>query len=93
MEVVINNHKYKLIKNERDSFDLDSVKEKMTEYFDDYDFIVGDWAYGKVRLKGFNNKSNKHYNKFNDSDKIDKYIKEYCAYGCKYFILERITDW
>ena len=64
----------------------------MTEYFDDYDFIVGDWAYGKVRLKGFNNKSNKHYNKFNDSDKIDKYIKEYCAYGCKYFILERITD-
>lgn len=92
MEVVINNHKYKLIKNERDSFDLDSVKEKMTEYFDDYDFIVGDWAYGKVRLKGFNNKSNKHYNKFNDSDKIDKYIKEYCAYGCKYFILERITD-
>lgn len=92
MEVVINNHKYKLIKNERDSFDLDSVKEKMTEYFDDYDFIVGDWAYGKVRLKGFNNKSNKHYNKFNDSDKIDNYIKEYCAYGCKYFILERITD-
>lgn len=92
MEVIINNHKYKLIKNERDSFDLDSVKEKMTEYFDDYDFIVGDWAYGKVRLKGFNNKSNKHYNKFNDSDKIDKYIKEYCAYGCKYFILERITD-
>ena len=92
MEVVINNHKYKLIKNERDSFDLDSVKEKMTEYFDDYDFIVGDWAYGKVRLKGFNKKSNKHYNKFNDSDKIDNYIKEYCAYGCKYFILERITD-
>lgn len=92
MEVIINDHKYVLIKNEKEGFELETVKEKMTEYFDEYDFVVGDWAYGKIRLKGFNKKNHKHYNKFNDSEKIENYIEEYCAYGCKYFVIERIKD-
>ena len=28
--------------------------------------------------------------RINDYRKIDEYMKEYCAYGCKYFILKRI---
>lgn len=92
MEVIINEKKYKLIKNEKDGFDLNEVQERITDYFYKYDYVVGDWAYGKLRLKGFNNKSNKNYNKFNDYTKVDKYIEENCVYGCKFFILERIKD-
>ena len=84
--------KYQLIKEVGEAFDFETVKEKVTDFFAVYDYIVGDWAYGKLRLKGFNNKGSKTFNKINDYAHIDKYILENCAYGCRYFILEKIKD-
>lgn len=89
MIVTIKEQKFEVIKNEKEGFDASAVEERLTDYFDGYDYIVGDWAYDKLRLKGFNNKGNKLYNKFNDYNNVDKYIKENCAYGCKHFILKR----
>ena len=88
--ITINDKNYELIKNEKEGFEEEVVKEKMTDYFDDYDYVVGDWAYGKLRLKGFNDKDNKNFKKINDSEMIDEYIENYCAYGCRYFVLKKI---
>ena len=90
--VEVNGNKYKIIKDYRDAFEEESFKEKCTSYFEEYDYIVGDIAYSKLRLKGFNKKENKNYNKINDYSNVEKYIKENCAYGCRYFILEKITE-
>ncbi len=90
--VIINDKKYEVIEDNRGSIDLDLLKEKITDYFDEYDYIVGDWAYGKLRLKGFNDKKNKNYNKINAYENVKTYIEENCAYGCKYFILKRVVD-
>ena len=84
------NGKYEIEKNYKDGFDYDSIKEIWTEYFDDYDYILGDWSYGKLRLKGFCDKKNKKYKKINDINNIDDYIKKHCAYDCKYFILKKL---
>lgn len=89
-EILINNIKYKIIKDEKNGFNLEETTSKLTDYFYNYDYVVGDWAYGKLRLKGFNKKSNKNFNVINDYNKVDKYINENCAYGCKYFIIEKI---
>lgn len=83
------NSEYKLIENYKDAFNEDEFLSKCTDYFEGFDYIVGDIAYGKLRLKGFNKRDNKNYKEINDSQRIEKYIKENCAYGCKYFILER----
>ena len=80
---------YKLIENYRDAFNEEEFLSKCTDYFKDYDYIVGDIAYGKLRLKGFNKKSNKSFRSINDFSKVEDYIKNNCAYMCKYFILER----
>lgn len=80
---------YKLIKNNKECFNLEEIEEKITDYFKDYDYIVGDYAYSKLRLKGFTKKFNKLNRDINDFENVDKYIKENCAYGCKYFILEK----
>ncbi len=87
--IVINGKKYEVVEESRGSLDIAVLTEKLTEYFDNYDYIVGDWAYGKLRLKGFNDSTNKNFNKINDYHNIKKYIEDYCAYGCKYFILKR----
>jgi len=86
----INEKEYELIKDYRDGFDLSEVTNKLTEYFDDYDYVLGDWAYGKLRLKGFCDKDNKIFKDINDYEMIDDYIKDNCAYNCKYFILKKI---
>ncbi len=88
----IEGKRFEVVEDARGALDEESLREKLTEYFDDYDYIVGDWAYGKLRLKGFNDKNNKNYNKINDYKEVKNYIENYCAYGCKYFIIKRIKD-
>ena len=80
---------YKLIENYNGAFDEEEFLNKCTDYFADFDYIVGDIAYSKLRLKGFMKSTNKDVKSFNNYDNIKKYINENCAYGCKYFILER----
>lgn len=88
--VIVNDKKFELIENVKDGFELEEVSNKLTEFFDVYDYILGDWAYGKLRLKGFCNKQNKHCKPINDYANKDDYLKNNCAYGCRYFILEKI---
>jgi len=91
--IIINNKKYQVMKNYKDALNVEELKEKLTEYFDDFDYIVGDIAYSKLRLKGFNSKTNKNFKPFNDVDKVEEYIKNNCAYGCKWFMISEIKDW
>ena len=92
MIIEVENNKYKLIKDYREAFDKDLFLEKYTSFFDEYDYLVGDIAYSKLRLKGFTKKDNKINNKINDYSKVEKYLKENCAYDCRYFILEKVIE-
>lgn len=89
MLVKINDNNYEVIKDHREGFDEEAIKERVTEYFNEFDYIFGDWAYGKLRLKGFYKNDNKKVSKINNIDDLEKYIKENCAYDCKYFLLEK----
>ena len=88
-ELDINGKKYELIKNVREGFDLDEVSSKLTDYFHPFDYIVGDWAYSKLRLKGFYDSKNKNCKDYNNINSLDKYIKDNCAFNCKYFVLKK----
>lgn len=92
MKVVIDNKEYEVIKNYKDAIDVNDLEGKITDYYDSFDYILGDYAYGKVRLKGFNDKGNKNFKPINDYAKSDKYINDYCAYGCKYFIIKKVIE-
>lgn len=86
----INDQKFELIENYKNAFELEEVQNKLTDYFDIYDYIIGDYAYNKLRLKGFCKKENKNYNEINSYEIKDEYIKIFCAYDARYFILERV---
>ena len=88
---IIDNHEYKLIEDYKNGFDLDAVSSKLTDYFYYFDYIVGDWSYGKLRLKGFCKKENINYRDLNDFNKKEQYINNNCAYDCKYFVLENMN--
>ncbi len=89
-EYLFNENKYIIEKDDYDCFDYSLVKDLFTEYFNDYDYVMGDFAYNKLRLKGFCEKTNKKFNKTNNIKDLDNYIKNYCAYNSKWFLLKKI---
>ncbi len=91
MKIEIENNKYELIKNYKDAYSEEEFTNRYTDYFYDYDYIVGDIAYGKLRLKGFYDEKNKKANKINNFKFVDNYLKNNCANDCKYFILKKVN--
>ena len=90
-KVEIENNIYEIIKDYRNGYQKEEFVSKCTDYFFDYDYIVGDWAYDKLRLKGFYENNNKKAKDFNKIGSLDKYLKEKCAYDCKYFVAKKIN--
>lgn len=82
--------KYKLIDNYKDGYEKEAVEHLFTEYFLDYDYVIGDWSYGKLRLKGFCNPENPKCNPKNHIEYKKTYLDTYCAYNCRYFVLQKI---
>jgi len=89
-DLILNEKEYILLEDYKEGFDKEETEKKLTDYFDEYDYIIGDWAYNKLRLKGFCKKGNPLITEINNYELKDNYIRNNCAYDCKYFILEKI---
>ena len=88
--VEVEKNKYEIIKDYRDGFQKEDFINRYTDYFAEFDYIVGDWAYGKLRLKGFYEDNNKKASKYNKISNLDKYFEGNCSYGCKYFVAKKM---
>lgn len=88
-QIIINNNIYTIIKEYKNGFNKEEFINKCTDYFFDFDYVVGDWAYDKLRLKGFYEDNNEKTKEFNKIGNLDRYLKENCAYECKYFVAKK----
>ena len=90
-DVMVNllDNKYEIIRG-KENFDSEIVKSFFTDYFLLFDYILGDYAYDKLRLKGFYDSNNKKVKDFNNINNLDDYIKKYCAYGARIFVLKKL---
>ncbi len=88
--IEVEKNKYEIVTDYKGGFDLEEFTGHYTDFFEDYDYLVGDIAYGKLRLKGFYDSDNKKVKKINDFKYLDKYLEEDCAVECKYFVLKKI---
>ena len=86
----VNYNKYELVKVYKDGFNEEDFKERCTEYFDEFDYIFGDYSYDVLRLKGFYDKNNKQVKKINNIEILENYIKEFCSHECRWFLLKKV---
>ena len=89
-KIEINEKEYEIIRNDNNCINIEELSEKITEYFDNFDYIFGDFSYDKVRLKGFNDSKNKNAKKINDIKYLDDYITNYCSLGAKVFLIKKL---
>lgn len=90
VHVTIGERQYLLVKNHRDAFDGERLGERFSDVLSKYDYIVGDWGYDQLRLKGFFNESNRKATPEQRIDTLEDYLYEYCNFGCAYFVIERV---
>lgn len=88
-EVEIDGVIYILEKNYKDAFDISVIEERYTDYFKTFDYVFGDFSYDKLRLKGFYDDKSKNARKINKISGLDNYIRDYCSYECRYFLLKK----
>lgn len=86
-DVIIDGHKYQLVENYHEGFQVDKLRERFSPILTKFDYIVGDMGYDQLRLRGFYDDKRK----VQPSQKISHlqdYLYEYCNFGCAYFILK-----
>ncbi|REK77774.1 DUF1027 domain-containing protein [Paenibacillus paeoniae] len=80
---------YELIHENRSGWNPEAFRNRYSEVLERYDFIIGDWGYNQLRLKGFFRENHQKANKDSSYSAASDYINEYCNFGCAYFILEK----
>lgn len=89
-QVRIQGFSYELIHNERNGWNPEAFRDRYTDVLSRYDYIVGDWGYGQLRLKGMFEESNRKATFDQKIGFLDEYIQEYCNFGCAYFVAKKL---
>ena len=77
-----------LLENVKNAFDVTVFTQRFSDILLKYDYIVGDWGNEQLRLKGFYKEETERETKIPYIGYLDDYLKEYCNFGCAYFVLE-----
>ncbi len=88
--ILLLDNEYEIINDEFNSFDLQEVEGLITDYFVPFDYVLGDYSYGRLRLKGFYDAKSKKVTEINNFNNLDNYLSNFCSYKCKYFVIKKI---
>ncbi len=87
----IQNVNYEINEEFRDGFNEEVFRERYSEILAKYDYIVGDWGYGQLRLRGFFDDQNQKATYDTKISTLKEYLYEYCNFGCAYFVLKKMN--
>ncbi len=88
--IELNGKKYELIQNIKNGFQEEALNERYSDILKKYDYIVGDWGYNQLRLKGFYHSEHVKASYDTKIDMLEDYLYEYCNFGCAYFVLKKV---
>lgn len=76
----------------KDGWNPEAFRGRYSEVLDRYDYIIGDWGYSQLRLKGFYRDNHPKVNRDTAISGMVDYINEYCNFGCAYFVLHKLKE-
>jgi uncharacterized protein YutD len=88
--VTVEGNDYEVVEDVRDGWIEDDFKSRYSEILGKYDYIVGDWGYEQLRLRGFFDDANRKSAYDTKISTLEEYIYEYCNFGCAYFVLRKV---
>lgn len=83
---------YEVLRDHKNGWNPEAFRDRYSEVLDRYDYIIGDWGYNQLRLKGFYREGHPKANKDTSIVILSDYINEYCNFGCAYFVLQKSRE-
>ncbi|MEU6748763.1 YutD family protein [Spirillospora sp. NPDC046719] len=75
--VQVGQRTFHIVHNYREAFDAEKLEQRFSDVLDKYDYIVGDWGFEQLRLKGFFSTSRRKMLADNKIDHLEDYVNEY----------------
>ncbi|MFC5447669.1 YutD family protein [Paenibacillus aestuarii] len=91
MTIHIANKSYELVTDHKNGWNFEVFRDRFSEVLERYDYIVGDWGYNQLRLRGFFKENHPKATKESSIASLQDYLNEYCNFGCAYFIIEKVN--
>lgn len=88
--ISINNLHYEIVEERGEGFNKEAFQDRYSEILNKYDYIVGDWGYGQLRLKGFYDDKNQKATFDTKISTFTEYLYEFCNFGCSYFVVKKV---
>ena len=85
-QVLADNIQLEILVDVKEAFQTLEFGQRFSQWLLTYDYIVGDWGNGQLRLKGFY-KDNRKDKSYATISHLEDYLLEYCNFGCAYFVL------
>jgi len=82
---------FELVHDHKGGWNPEAFRERYSEVLDRYDYVIGDWGYNQLRLKGFFRDNHPKATKDTAIGHLVDYLHEYCNFGCAYFVLRRVN--
>ncbi|PRO65533.1 DUF1027 domain-containing protein [Alkalicoccus urumqiensis] len=83
---------YEVVEDVRGGWSEEAFKERFSEVLNRYDYIVGDWGYEQLRLKGLFEDDHKKAALDSRISFLPEYLYEYCNFGCAYFVVRKVKQ-
>ncbi|NMO95596.1 YutD family protein [Paenibacillus lemnae] len=90
--IVIGNKSYEVVVDYKNGWNMEVFRDRYSEVLERYDYIVGDWGYNQLRLKGFYKDNHPKASRDSSFSTLSDYINEYCNFGCAYFVLYKSKE-
>lgn len=88
--ITIDQWNYEILIDYREGFQEEAINSRYSEILGKYDYILGDWGYGQLRLKGFFEDTNHKASYDTKISTLQDYLYEYCNFGCAYFVIKKV---
>ncbi|MEY8370701.1 YutD family protein [Aerococcaceae bacterium 50-4] len=86
-QLEINDQSFVVVDNYHDALDIDALADRYMDILDVYDYVVGDWSYEQLRLKGFFADDARIGSLEQKIKHLPDYLLEYASFGAAYFVL------
>jgi uncharacterized protein YutD len=83
---------YSLMHEHKSGWNPEAFRERYSDVLERFDYIVGDWGYNQLRLRGFYRDGHPRATKESSISSFVDYINEYCNFGCAHFVLTKLDS-
>lgn len=86
----INDHQYQLDDDHANGFNFEAFVERYNPALSQFDYIIGDWGYGQLRLRGFYKDDREDETNGPFISALNDYLLERVNFGAAYFVIHNL---